>query len=362
MDNFWLSLHPRQLKQLETMPYPGPKGIQKRFRQKIRRPSRTVTRVLAACAAAAVLSIGVWAGYTRWRMPEEPQTYPGNNIQVHGENTLDPAQASTAGQETTPLTDQWFLTQAITVMEQIGKGNLSQTPATVTRQTNQSWSREEVVVSFSAGETPRDVTFDGETGHLIGVTAFDTFRDGGTPMDEADALAIAQGYYDALPYAEGYVFHRVEKFDGESWMYCFDRPIDVTLWGQKQTLYSAYEEVRIIIDPCTGAFQDSHCFYVPLLDDHQPGDEPLAEDQAREIAGSYTGFRQPLDSYQVTAELTICLPRPGWDRETGAEKYYGITRLAWVFTYTGEIDGFADAYRIGVDLYTGEILSVDVAK
>ena len=52
-------------------------------------------------------------------------------------------------------------------------------------------------------------------------------------MDEADALAIAQGYYDALPYAEGYVFHRVEKFDGESWMYCFDRPIDVTLWGQK---------------------------------------------------------------------------------------------------------------------------------
>ena len=43
-------------------------------------------------------------------------------------------------------------------------------------------------------------------------------------------------------------------------------------------------------------------------------------------------------------------------------KYYGITRLAWMFTYTGEIDGFADAYRIGVDLYTGEILSVDVAR
>ena len=37
-------------------------------------------------------------------------------------------------------------------------------------------------------------------------------------------------------------------------------------------------------------------------------------------------------------------------------------RLAWVFTYTGEIDGFADAYRIGVDLYTGEFLSVDVAR
>ena len=57
-------------------------------------------------------------------------------------------------------------------------------------------------------------------------------------------------------------------------MYCFDRPIDVTLWGQKQTLYSAYEEVRIILDPCTGAFQDSHCFMFPCWTTNSRGMNP----------------------------------------------------------------------------------------
>ena len=158
MDIFWLSLHPPATKAAGNQALPWAKGHPKAIPANDPPAQPTVTRVLAACAAAAVLSIGVWAGYTRWRMPEEPQTYPGNNIQVHGENTLDPAQAGTAGQEASPLTDQWFLTQAITVMEQIGKGNLSQTPATVTRQTNQSWSREEVVVPFLPGKPRMDVT------------------------------------------------------------------------------------------------------------------------------------------------------------------------------------------------------------
>ena len=395
MNEFWDVLTDRDLQELEPrdLPYAGTRGMVRRFRRRIRPKRRSVYRALAAAAALALLSLGVWAGYTSWRMPDEAEPYTGDPIQVHEENTytVDPDTGLYEPEEETGTngpeawSDQWFLTQAVEVLELVGKEDVDRSRLTVTRQTNQSWNREEVVVNFSGGDDPRSVKFDWQSGYLIGATAFDTAREDGVPMDDEAALAAAQGYYDALPYAEGYEYRYVEKFDDQSWMYCFDRPVSVELWGEAQILYSAYEEVRIIIDPCTGAFQDSNCFYVPLLDDHQPGDEPLPEAQARAIAEGLGVLAQDVEQYAVTASLSVCLPEPeqvawlkrapedgaasGGERTETAEieepsgyRYYEVTRLGWRLRYDGELDGFADSYEICIDLYTGQVLSIDMTR
>lgn len=360
MNDFWEQCTPQQLRQLETpqLPYPGTTGIIRRFRRKTQPRRRILPKVAAVAAVTALLCMGVWAGYQRWHMPDAPETYHGGSVMIREAHTYPLPQEHEAT-EPEALSDQWFLSQAAEIMALVDKANPDVNRATVTRQVNQLWSREEVVVSFQGGADLRDVTFDAESGYLIGVSASDPGRAGETPMDEAEALAVAQGYYDALPYARGYEFRHVEKFDDQSWMYSFDRPIAVTLWGETRTLHSAYEEVRIIIDPCTGAFQDSHCFYVPLLDDHQPEDAPLTQDEARAVAEQSVSFAQSLDQYQVTAELGVALPKPQPSSPLDNSRYYSITRLAWNFRYDGEIDGFANCYWISVDLYTGEILSVD---
>lgn len=358
MNDFWEQCTPQQLKQLETpqLPYHGTAGILRRFRRRTQPRRRMFPKVAAVAAATALLSMGVWAGYQRWHMPDAPETYHGDSVMIREAHTY-PLPREHEATEPEALSDQWFLAQAVEIIALVDKANPDEGCATVTRQTNQLWSREEVNVSFRSGTDSRDVTFDAESGYLIGVSAFDPVLADGTPMDEAEALSIAQGYYDALPYARGYEFRHVEKFDDQSWMYSFDRPIAVTLWGETQTLHSAYEEVRIIIDPCTGAFQDSNCFYVPLLDDHQPEDAPLTRDEAQAIAEQSVSFAQSLDQYQVTAELGVALPQPSFPQANS--RYYSITRLAWSFRYDGEIDGFANCYQVSVDLYTGEILSVD---
>ena len=205
-------------------------------------------------------------------------------------------------------------------------------------------------------------------------------------MPEADALAVAQGYYDALPYARGYEFRHVEKFDDNAWMFEFGKPIRAELWGEEVTLLSAYEQVRITIDPCTGAFQLSNCFYVPLLDDHAPEDVPITREEAMAVA---VERRADLADYDlVSAEVAVCLPRPGrmipgedtGEAETGTDRtgtagtgdpedkwnlrYYPVTRLGWdlVFEYQPKDSPFVSGVRVCVDLYTGEILSWDISK
>lgn len=382
MHDFWDNLTPEELQALEPqdLPFPGTRGITAKFRRKTRLSRRPLYRTAAAVAVVAALSLGVWAGYEQWHMPERGETYEGDSVQIHKENTYtqDPGSdpdtpaltsdtAPTDAQEIPP--DSWFLEQAAAVLKLVDKEAVDQTRLTLTRQENQMWKREEVVVTFPENETSRSVKFDAKSGYLIGISAFDSERSGGDPMSEEEALAAAQGFYDALPYAKGYEFRSVEKFDDESWMYCFDRPIQVELWGQAQTVYSPYEEVRIIIDPTTGAFQDSNCFYVPLLDDHRPADVPLTQEEAREIAENLGIFAQAPDNYTVTATLTACLPAPeqvSWwltgSMSSGNACYYDVTRLGWCFRFEGALDGFADSYSISIDLYTGEILSIDATR
>lgn len=355
------------------------------------RPRRLGRTAVALGLAAALLTAGVLGAvttYSRWHMPEEGETYRGGVVEttqvthypMPGES-LDPE-----GEE--PFSDGWFLARAAAVLEAVNKEETQAAQLTLTRQINQSWDREEVEVTFADGGHG-DVTFDARSGYLIHVTAFDReVPEGGTPMAEADALAIAQGYYDALPYARGYVFDYVEKYDDHAWSFHFDRPMEVELWGEKLTLTSDYEQVRIMLDPCTGAFQLSNCFYVPLLDDHAPEDVPLTRAEALAV----TVEADPsLKDYEVlSAAVAVCLPRPGglfpsavgeMAKEQGTEdgtemagtvepdemenpRHYTLTRLGWslVLEYQSPDSPFASRVHVCVDLYTGELLSWDIAK
>ena len=342
---------------------------------------------LVLLAAAALLMIGAVSAYTysRWHMPKEGDTYQGDMIETTQVTHYPVPGESTAPEGEEALSDGWFISRAAMVLEAVNKRETDEEELTLTRQTNQMWDREEVVVTFADGGHG-DVTFDAQSGYLIHVTAFDReLAEEGTPMAEEDALAVAQSWYDALPYARGYEFQSVEKFDDHAWMFEFGKPIRVELWEEELTLLSAYEQVRITIDPCTGAFQLSNCFYVPLLDDHEPGEEPLTQEETLAIAVEASPDLK--DYGVVSAQVAVCLPRPGWmiptaageekeDRPDTTEsstvdpvdmvnlRYYSLTRLGWALTleHQSQDSPFTSQVRVCVDLYTGEILNWDMAK
>lgn len=335
-----------------------------------RRPARRW--VLAAAAAAALLCGAVYAAYVRWHMPETGETYQGDMIETQDVQRY-PLPGGAGETEGEPLSDRWFIAQTVAVLSAVNKEDPDADALTVTRQTNQLWSREETVVTFTdgAGRTS-EAKFDAQSGCLIGVTAFDKeVPDSGTPMGEAEALAAAQGYYDALPYARGYTYDYVEKYDDHAWSFSFSKPLTLTLWGEEMTVCSDYEQVRIVLDPCTGAFQLSNCFYVPLLDDHAPEDAPLTRAEALAAVGRSGVLPGDPAAYEVSGDIAVCLPRPesvawhlGEDTAVGENhRYYGLTRLGWALTFrqTPEDSLFETIYYVAVDLYTGEILAVDMA-
>lgn len=340
--------------------------------------SRRMSRILIIAAVIAVmLTISGFAVYTYWHMPDKGETYTGDNIQTHDVNSYPvPEQTENNTTDTTEppdtehsaLSDEWFIDKAIYVLNTVNKLDIDASQLTVTRQTNQQWNREEVLVSFSDTENrTSDAKFEAESGCLIKVTAFDKEITGDTPMSDSDALAIAQNYYDILPYAKGYSFDYVEKVDDHGWMYHFDKPMQVILWGESQTIYSDYEQVRIVIDPCSGTFQLSNCFYVPLLDDHSSETEPIKQEEAITIVEAQQILTYDISNYTIDAKIGVCLPRPeevslylGASEYTGEDyKYYNITRLGWILTIGSEsVD--VSTMQFCIDLYTGEILSIEM--
>ncbi|MEA4965608.1 MAG: hypothetical protein VB055_07295 [Oscillospiraceae bacterium] len=339
------------------------------------RHSQRISRTLIIAAIiAALLALCGFAAYVYWHMPDKGETYEGENIQVHDtQNYPVTDQTDTSAHaETTELSDEWFIQQTSIVLDAVNKQNTDASSLTVSRQTNQMWSREEVLVSFSDEKNNRsEAKFDAQSGYLIGVTAFDEEIVDGTPMSDSDALEIAQSYYDTLPYAEGYVFDYVEKYDDHAWSFDFDKQIQVELWGETLNLCNEYEQVRIVIDPCTGTFQLSNSFYVPLLDDHAPGAEAITKEEAVTVVENQNHLFDASDDYSLSAEIGICLPDPGGMSslngmtESSDEnyKYYGLTRLGWILTFESQPNefGMISQYKISVDLYTGEILSIGVA-
>ena len=103
-------------------------------------------------------------------------------------------------------------------------------------------------------------------------------------------------------------------------------------------------------------------FYVPLLDDHEPGDQPLSQVEAETAAKACTEIS--LDGYVLrSADQTVCLPN--WNY-TGQEaihaKASSVTRLCWYLKYERPDSEFADVICLMVDLYTGEILGGDATR
>lgn len=262
-------------------------------------------------------------------------------------DTEAPEQAPDSQPE--PPTEEACIQQARDLLTALNKApDAAETPA-VTRQHDTTWSREEIRVVF--GE--KEVSFDGGTGALIGIRAFDDASDdAAAPMEESAALAVAQAFYEALPYPTGYIYSSLDRFDDHAWTFSFSRRYTVELDGVSTAVFSPYEQVRIVIDPCTGLFQLSNAFDRPLAEDAAQGRAPLTQADAEAIAAESTTFAQDRAAYTLTAALGCCLPF----RDDGS--YADAARLCWSFQYDGEIDGVADCYWIDVDLYTGEVLSV----
>lgn len=268
---------------------------------------------------------------------------------------LDPIRKEPADADTTeaavPSTDADWTELAAMALSQVGTDVFGQTPASVTRETDDLWQRPEVTVAFADG---MNVTFREDTAALIHISAFPSSQDSGTPMAEEDVFGAALSYYNALPYIRGYEYHHVEKYDDRSWSFSFARPIQLTIGDQAYTIYNSLEEVRIVVDPCTGDFQLSNCFDRPLA---QEQGEPLTQQQALD-ALSAAGVVENLDSYEITSVPGVCCPLDAEGR------YDEQCHLAWVFTLTGQPDpetGMQAYQMLSLDLYTGEILEQDAA-
>lgn len=336
---------------------------------------RRRVRWAVVAAAAILLTVTGAAAYHRWQMPRNVQGVPGGSYQ-NWEETVYPAQSDPQqpSEALQPYTDLWFVEQAKELMSLVDWQETEEADILVTRRRNNLWSREEVLVSWVHEETHEPtVTFDAESGYLIGISAFRPVENGGVPMDEADALEIARRFYDALPYAKGYEYHYLDQFDDHAWMFSFDRVVEVTIGGEVHRLHSDYEQVRVTIDPCTGEFVLSNCFYVPLLDDHGGDDQPITMEQAVSAALSQGYLSPGEDAYDIQGKIGICLPRPEQFTQSGADAvqselvypYCDVTRLGWILTFTekeNDQSPFLSQMQVCVDLYTGQLLSVDLCR
>jgi len=321
----------------------------------------------AACLAllAALLTAG-YAAYEKWKLPAPVPYTPDpehGNVQVHTEQRYSVPLQTETGSETEsggpeapePLSDLYFIEKARVILNRAGISGADSGEAAVRRQTHLYWNREEAEVSWRLDDTPYSVTFDAQSGVFIGMDGIEWVIDGAAACStQAQADELAQRYYESLPVEQGYVMRSCEKFDQQFWSYDFCREVE-------PGLFSSYECVRVAVNPMSGALVFCRVFYVPLLDDHEPGDVPLTEAQALEAIGSL-GF-DPADWDTVTVEKTVGLPNWNFtDQMHVHAQAPAVSRLCWSVKLRRESDDvtpFSTETRIMVDYYTGEILGGD---
>lgn len=315
--------------------------------------------IAAACVAAVAALSGIGYGiYTKWRLPE-PETYPFNqngawDVHETADLTMESIPAAT---DTEPLTDEYFAARAKEILTLVGQEARVSSEIRITRQEHLTWAREEVEVTFSeTGLSPVTVTFDAEDGTLLGLSGFEWKLEEAAPCaTKQDAEQLATKYYEMLPVTQGYVLRSCTEFDEAYWSFDFCRDVG-------GGIYSFYEDVRIAIDPQTGTLNGVVVFYVPLLDDHEPSDVPLTQQQAQAVA---EGLNE-IDTERYTlksAEVQVVLPN-WWftdsfsaDGELRASK---VSRLGWVLVYEDTNSEFADVIWVYIDYYTGEVLGGDM--
>ena len=331
-----------------------------------RRP--LLRRALAAAACVALLAALVGAGYAayeKWRLPApEPYTPDPDhyNVQVHEEHTYAPQSSETAPEEPgstatapavtepEPLSDAFFLQRAKAVLIQAGIEPDEDATVTVRRQKNLYWDREEVEVSWPKEGMPISVSFDAEQGVFIGMVGIDwVLSDAAACSTQAEADALARRYYESLPVEQGYVLASCEKYDEQFWSYDFCREVE-------PGLYSWYECVRVAINPVSGGLEFCKVFYVPLLDDHEPGDVPLTQEEALAIA-------LEKNPYLATIKLELAekyVALPNWfysDYDFSlTQKAAGVTRICWRLQFRDDNGIFVTISEMWIDCYTGEIL------
>lgn len=322
----------------------------------------------AACLAmlAGLLTAG-YAAYEKWKLPAPvpytPDTEHGN-VRVHTEQRYSlppqteaaaPGESAVPSEEPEALSDLYFIEKARSILSRAGVPGPEAGEAAVRRQTHLYWNREEAEVSWRLNDIPYSVTFDAQTGVFIGMDGIDwVIEDAAACSTQAQADELARRYYESLPVEQGYVMRSCEKYDEQFWSYDFCREVE-------PGLFSWYECVRVAINPVSGALVNCRVFYVPLLDDHQPGDVPLTEAQALEAIRS-AGF-DPEGWDTATVEKTVGLPNWNFtDQMTIDAQAPAVSRLCWSVTlYVGpdENTPFSTETRILVDYYTGEILGGD---
>lgn len=327
--------------------------------QKKRPALRRKLLIAAACIAAVAALSGIGYGvYNRWHLPE-PETYPFNpngawDVHETADLTMESIPDAT---DTEPLSDEYFAARAKEILTLVGQEARVSSRIKITRQEHLHWAREEVAVTFSEdGLSPVEVTFDAEDGTLLRLSGFEWKLEEAAPCQtKQEAEALATRYYETLPVPQGYVLCSCTEYDEAYWSFDFCRDVG-------GGIYSYYEDVRIGIDPQTGTLNGCVVFYVPLLDDHQPGDEPLTQTQAQEIAGAL----DELDTERYTlrsAEVGVVLPN-WWFTEQlptdGEPRASTVSRLAWTLVYEDTSSEFADEVWVYIDYYTGEVLGGDM--
>ena len=341
----------------------------------VKKPYSFLRCILIAAMVAVLMAISAVALYRRWRMPQNVNQFTGNGIIEHEKGTYPVPTVPVSTEESAGTVeddpesgseerqDEWFTEQALQVLQTVNKKDYSAGHIEITRLHNQWWGREEVEVTFKANDTSDfQITFDAESGNLIGITGFEAHDTEGTPMSEENALAQAKQWYELLPYAKGYEFRSITKYDDHAWKFDFTKQRELMVGGKKVAVSCDYESVGITIDPTTGELLLSECFYVPLLDDHETDEVPLTQEQAVDVVNQKNLLAEPIEQYTVEADAAVCLPdlafaasQNGGIHSAGAYPNCDVTRLGWELTFS---NSSMQDITIAVDMYTGEILSV----
>ena len=308
--------------------------------------------LIAACVAAiAALSVTGYAAYKRWTLPA-PETYPESENGIYRDLGSADHSAPEQGGEYAPLSDEQFILTARSLLETLGVPEVSSERMTVHRQENMYWARQEAEVRFERGDASVSVRFNAETGEFLGFNDLEEIEVAPTGLD---AEAAARAYYAKLPVAQGYALTASESYDAHFRSFDFCREV-------QPGLYSAYEAVRVAVDPTNGRLVGCTVFCVPLLDDHAEGEQPLSAEAADAIARASGALKG--ESYElISSELAVGLPN--WhftENDTANARASRVTRLCRKMIYERQNEDFADKVEVMVDLYTGEILGGDVRK
>lgn len=318
---------------------------------------RRIVLIAAAVALLASLAAGGYAAHQAWRLPE-PESFeldPENglySVQTEAVYQQENLRITQPQQEDQAPGDEFFLAQAVRILETIGLTDVDTSVMRVVRQENLAYAREEAEVFFENDMVNTSVKFDASFGHLLSISSIDWVEDGQTTDRTPEELA--RYYYENLPVRQDYVLmEEVEKYDEQYWSYSFCREV-------QPGLYSYYEMVRVSVNPVSGRLVGCNVFYFPLVDDHQEGDTPLTQQEAEKIALAV----ETLDLSDFTLESAqVEVVLPNWmftEYMDGNLRYSDVSRLAWVLRYRDETAEFADEKKICIDYYTGQLLGGDV--